>query len=402
MISHDADASAVTTCVERDPILPRIEWPAGAPRTSLVGGAVRDAILGVAHGPDLDLVVEGDAISLARDIGRALGGRVVSHERFGTARIEFAHGRHVDMVTARRETYAAPGALPDVTPGDIDDDLARRDFTVNAIAYVLHGDGAGGIIDPHGGRDDISAERIRLLRTGAFTEDPSRVVRALRYAARLGFRMEESTEAEARAAAGSVRLDQSRVADEARRLLAEDSCTIALAMGEALGIEWPDPDALRSDRLAALDAALARPGAPAPAAWALRLGLGVRAEAAAGASLPQWARAIAAEVRQGLQLARDLARVSQPSRIDSELGAVPAATQVGALVGGADVVARWWGEWRDVAPEVSGADLVAAGVSPGPVIGRTLRRVRAAVLDGEVHGRGEQMALALSEAGRIR
>jgi tRNA nucleotidyltransferase/poly(A) polymerase len=306
------------------------------------------------------------------------------------------------MVTARRETYAAPGALPDVTPGGIDDDLARRDFTVNAIAYVLHGDGAGGIIDPHGGRHDILAERIRLLRTGAFTEDPSRVVRALRYAARLGFRMEESTEAEARAAAGSVRLDQSRVADEARRLLGEDSCTIALAMGEALGIDWPDPDPLRSDRLAALDTALARPGAPAPAAWALRLGLGVRAEAAAGASLPQRARASAAEVRQGLQLARDLAKVSQPSRIDSELGAVPAATQVGALVGGADVVARWWGEWRDVAPEVSGADLVAAGVSPGPVIGRTLRRVRAAVLDGEVHGRGEQMALALSEAGRIR
>lgn len=402
MISHDADASAVTACVLRDPILPRIEWPAGAPRTSLVGGAVRDAILGVPHGPDLDLVVEGDAISLARDIGRALGGRVVAHERFGTARIEFAHGRHVDMVTARRETYAAPGALPDVTPGDIDDDLARRDFTVNAIAYVLHGDGAGGIIDPHGGRHDIAAERIRLLRTGAFTEDPSRVVRALRYAARLGFRMEESTEAEARAAAGAVRLDQSRVGDEARRLLAEDSCTIALAMGEALGIDWPDPDPLRSDRLAALESALARPGAPAPAVWALRLGLGVRAEAAAGASLPQWARAIAAEVRQGLHLARELARVATPSRIDSELGAVPAAVQVGALVGGADVVARWWGEWRDVAPEVTGADLVAAGVSPGPVIGRTLRRVRAAVLDGEVDGRGEQMALALSEAGRIR
>ncbi len=363
---------------------------------------MRDAILGVPHGPDLDLVVEGDAISLARDIGRALGGRVVAHERFGTARIEFAHGRHVDMVTARRETYAAPGALPDVTPGDIDDDLARRDFTVNAIAYVLHGDGAGGIIDPHGGRHDIAAERIRLLRTGAFTEDPSRVVRALRYAARLGFRMEESTEVEARAAAGAVRLDQSRVGDEARRLLAEDSCTIALAMGEALGIDWPDPDPLRSDRLAALESALARPGAPAPAAWALRLGLGVRAEAAAGASLPQWARAIAAEVRQGLHLARELAKVATPSRIDSELGAVPAAAQVGALVGGADVVARWWGEWRDVAPEVTGADLVAAGVSPGPVIGRTLRRVRAAVLDGEVDGRGEQMALALSEAGRIR
>jgi tRNA nucleotidyltransferase (CCA-adding enzyme) len=373
-----------------------------APRVCLVGGAVRDALLGVSHGPDIDLVVEGDAIALAASVGRALGGRVVAHERFRTARIEFPHGRHVDLVSARRETYPYPGALPDVTPGSLDDDLRRRDFTVNAIAFVLHGDAAGTIIDPHGGRADIGAERIRVIRPGSFLEDPSRVVRALRYAARLAFRMEEGTEAEAREAASVVTLDQSRVADEAARLLAEASAPAGLRMGEALGLTWPDPDPLRDDRLAAIDPTLARPGAPAPTAWALRLGLGVHPGAAEAAALPQWARAIAREVRDGLALGVTLAGRTRPSEVDAILRDRAPAAQVGASIAGADVVARWWETWRDLVPEVTGSDLVAAGVAPGPAIGRALRAVRAAVLDGEARDRGEQMAMALAEAGMYR
>ena len=402
MISHGPDATAVGAWADGDAVLSRIAWPSDAPRVCLVGGAVRDALLGITHGPDVDLVVEGDAIALANRVGHDMGGRVIAHPRFGTARIELGHGRHLDMVTARRETYAQPGALPDVEPGDLLDDLARRDFTVNAIAYVLHGDGQGGIIDPHDGRADIAAERIRTLRPGAFAEDPSRVVRALRYAARLGFRMEEGTEAEARAAAPDVDLGSSRVADEAARLLAEDSAPMALAMAQAVGVGWPDPDERRDDRLAGLTIALARPGAPAPATWALRLGLGVRPGAAAGAAVAAWARALAAEVRSGLERAPGLQGDLAPSRVDAVLREMPPAAQVGALVGGADVVARWWSEWRDMAPEVTGADLVAAGVVPGPAIGRALRAVRAAMLDGEVSGRGEQMALALAEAGSYR
>jgi tRNA nucleotidyltransferase (CCA-adding enzyme) len=392
----------VAAWVARDPILARLELPAGGPRVALVGGAVRDALLGVAHGPDVDLVVEGDAIALARAVGRALGGRVVAHERFRTARVDFAHGRHLDVVTARRETYATPGALPDVVPGSLEDDLARRDFTVNAIAYVLCGEASGTLVDPHDGRADIGAERIRVIRPGAFPEDPSRVIRALRYAARLGFRMDAATEAEAREVAPTVTLERSRVADEAARMLAEASALQAVAMAAAIGVRWPDPDPRRDDRLAALDTALGRPGAPAPPAWALRMGLAVRPEDAADAALPVWARAVAAEVRDGLTLAPRLVGDARPSGVDTALRDVPPAAQVGALVGGAEVVARWWGEWRDCAPDVTGADLVAAGVAPGPSIGRALRAVRAAVLDGEVRGRGEQMALALAETGRFR
>jgi len=400
VISHGSDASAVVAWVARDPILSRIQWPGAAPRICLVGGAVRDAILGVPHGPDVDVVVEGEAIPLAAGIGRDLGGRVVTHERFGTARVEFAHGRHLDLVSARRETYARPGALPDVSPGDLADDLARRDFTVNAIAFVLHGDGAGEIIDPHGGRPDIRAERIRSLRADAFREDPSRVVRALRYASRLGFRMEDATEAAARDAASGVTLVHSRVSDELARLLAEDSATVALEMGAALGLSWPDRDTLRGDRLAALDVALTRPGAPAVSPWALRLGLGVEPAAAAGAALPAWARAVAREVRDGVKRARLVAAAKRPSEVDALLGAMPAAAQIGAFVGGADSVATWWATWRDLAAEVGGSDLVAAGVAPGPGIGRALRAVRRAVLDGTATGRAEQMVIALDEAGR--
>ncbi|MBM3697560.1 MAG: CCA tRNA nucleotidyltransferase, partial [Actinobacteria bacterium] len=296
MISHDDNATAVGAWAEADAVLSRIAWPDDAPRVSLVGGAVRDALLGVRHGPDIDLVVEGDAIALARAVGLQLGGSVIAHARFGTARIELPHGRHLDLVTARRETYVRPGALPDVEPGGLLDDLARRDFTVNAIAYVLHGGGTGGIIDPHDGRADITAHRIRAVRAGAFGEDPSRVVRALRYAARLGFCMDDATEAEARAAAPTVDLRSSRVADEAARMLAEDSAAIALALAQAVGVPWSDPDERRDDRLAALSSALAQPGAPAPAAWALRLGLGVRPGDVAAAAMAAWARGLAADV----------------------------------------------------------------------------------------------------------
>jgi len=400
VITHEDDGSAVAAWVACDPILARVEWPIVGPRACLVGGAVRDAILGVPHGPDVDVVVEGDAIAVATRIGHDLGGRVITHERFRTARVEFAHGRHLDLASARRETYARPGALPDVSPGGLADDLARRDFTVNAIAFVLHGDGAGEIIDPHGGRADIRAERIRSLRADAFHEDPSRVVRALRYAARLGFRMEDGTESAARRAAAEVSLAHSRVADELARLLAEDAAPVALAMGAALGLAWPDADPRRADRLAALEVALTRAGAPGVTPWALRLGLGIDPVAVEDAALPAWSRAVAREVRDGLERAPAVSAARRPSEVDDLLGDLPPAAQIGVLVGGAEAVATWWARWRDLAPEVGGSDLVAAGVAPGPGIGRALRAVRRAVLDGRATGRDEEMAVALAEAGR--
>jgi tRNA nucleotidyltransferase (CCA-adding enzyme) len=367
---------------------------------SVVGGAVRDALLGRPAGPELDLVVEGDALALAGRLGRELGGRVVAHPRFGTAAVELPHGAHLDVVTARRERYARPGALPEVAPGTLADDLARRDFTINAIAQRLSGPRAGELVDPHGGAADAEAGIVRALRPDAFEEDPSRLVRAARYAARLGFMLDGETAAAAREAAPGLDPGSARVADELARLAQEPTAPSALALLGSLGVAWlsrPGGGGLR-ERFTALDDALARPGAPELPAWPLRLGEALDAETLAGTAIPGWARAVGAEGLAGAELAERLRAGATPSEADRLLRAAPPATAVGALSRGAEAVAAWWAHGRDREPAVRGADLVAAGIPPGPAIGRALAEVRGALLDGRVGGREEQLALALRVA----
>ena len=367
---------------------------------SVVGGAVRDALLGRPAGPELDLVVEGDALALARRLGRELGGRVVAHPRFGTAAVELPHGQHLDVVTARRETYPRPGALPEVAPGTLADDLARRDFTINAVARRLSGRGAGALVDPHGGVADAEAGIVRALRADAFEEDPSRLVRAARYAARLGFLLHGDTAAAAREAAPGLDPGGARVADELARLAQEPTAPSALALLGSLGVPWlsgPRDAGLR-ERFTALDDALARPGAPELPAWPLRLGEALDPETLARTAVPGWARALGAESRAGAALAERLGGGAAPSEVNRLLRAAPPATAVGALSRGAEAVAGWWAQGRDREPAVRGADLVRAGIPPGPAIGRALAAVRAALLDGRVGGPEEQLALALRVA----
>ncbi len=156
---------------------------AGEPGVHVVGGAVRDALLG--RPPrELGLVVEGDAVAVARRAAERVGGTLTVHERVGTATVA-AGEIVVDLASARRERYARPGALPDVELGaTIEDDLARRDFTVNAIAIRLT-DGA--VTEWEGARDDLSAGVLRVLHDRSFVDDPTRMLRMVRYAARLGF-----------------------------------------------------------------------------------------------------------------------------------------------------------------------------------------------------------------------
>jgi tRNA nucleotidyltransferase (CCA-adding enzyme) len=367
---------------------------------SVVGGAVRDAMLGRPAGPELDLVVEGDALALARRLGPQLGGRVIAHPRFGTATIELPHGDHLDVVAARRERYARPGALPEVAPGTLADDLARRDFTINAMAQRLSGAGAGELVDPHGGAADAEAGIVRALRPDAFEEDPSRLVRAARYAARLGFLLDGETAAAAREAAPALDPAGARVADELTRLAREPTAPSGLALLGSLGVPWlsgPGGGGLR-ERFTAIDEALARPGAPDLPAWPLRLGEALDPETLARTAIPGWARALGTEGRAGDELAERLQAGIAPSEVDRLLRAAPPATAVGALARGAEAVAGWWAHGRDREPAVRGADLVRAGVPPGPAIGRALAEVRAALLDGLVGGPDEQLDLALRVA----
>ncbi|HRK88533.1 MAG TPA: poly-A polymerase, partial [Anaerolineales bacterium] len=154
----------------------------------LVGGFVRDLLLGQPVN-DFDFVVEGDAIKLGRKLVEMYGGKLTPHFKFHTAIWHLPDDWNlipgtIDLITARREMYEKPGALPTVTPSTIDDDLRRRDFTVNAMALRLDGEGLGVLLDPMDGRSDLERGTIRILHPLSFVDDPTRIFRAIRYEGR--------------------------------------------------------------------------------------------------------------------------------------------------------------------------------------------------------------------------
>ena len=156
----------------------------------LVGGPVRDWLMGWDI-RDLDFVLEGDAPSLARELAQRVNGQVTVHNRFGTATVELG-GDRIDLVTARKEVYPVPGALPAVEPSSLLDDLARRDFTINAMAVPLDG-GMAEVIDPFGGREDLRDGLVRTIHGRSFRDDPTRLFRAVRYEQRLDFALSGET-----------------------------------------------------------------------------------------------------------------------------------------------------------------------------------------------------------------
>lgn len=201
----------------------------------LVGGAMRDLFLGRPT-VDLDLVVEGDALSLARRLVEVRGGEVVTHPRFGTASYR-QETISLDLTTARSETYAKPGALPMVTPGTIKDDLFRRDFSINAMAACLDLPHFGELVDPYGGKSDLDRGLIRVLHQGSFKDDPTRIWRALRYEQRLGFRLEPATEVWLRRDLTVMgRVSGDRLRRELELVLKEDHPEQALCRAEELGV----------------------------------------------------------------------------------------------------------------------------------------------------------------------
>lgn len=158
----------------------------------LVGGVVRDLLL-KREIADLDLTVEGDGIAFARLVADRYGTGLVVFERFATARLAFPDGLKMDMATTRRESYAQPAVLPTVQPASIEEDLSRRDFTINAIAVQLNPQQFDRVLDPYGGQRDLRARIIRVLHAGSFQDDPTRIFRAIRFEQRFGFRLERTT-----------------------------------------------------------------------------------------------------------------------------------------------------------------------------------------------------------------
>jgi tRNA nucleotidyltransferase (CCA-adding enzyme) len=161
-------------------------------RVYVVGGVVRDLLLGHVT-LDLDLTVEGDGVAFARLVADRYRAGIAVFERFATARLVFPDGLKMDIATTRRESYAQPAELPTVQPASIEEDLYRRDFTINAIALQLNPGQFGRLLDAYGGQRDLRARTIRVLHAGSFQDDPTRIFRAVRFEQRLKFRLERKT-----------------------------------------------------------------------------------------------------------------------------------------------------------------------------------------------------------------
>jgi tRNA nucleotidyltransferase (CCA-adding enzyme) len=350
------------------PELDRLREAAAGTPIHLVGGAVRDLLLGRPR-TDVDVVVEGDAAELAR----RLGGDPVEHERFSTAKARLGEVE-VDLASARSETYPAPGALPAVKPAGLEEDLARRDFTINAMAIPLQGDPR--LIDPHSGRTDLDSGLLRVLHDGSFIDDPTRALRAARYAARFGFELEPRT-AELLRAADLSAVSADRRAADLLRLAAEPEA----ARGLQLAAEWG---------LVRL-----RPGAPEllPAVEAL-------------VADPPWsevaarprAMLVAALGPAGREAELAAARPSRPSdAVELARGARPEELLLARAMG-AEWLDEYLRDWRSVSLEIDGADLIAAGLPEGPAVGHGLRAALARKLDGEIEGRDQELRVALEAA----
>jgi tRNA nucleotidyltransferase/poly(A) polymerase/nanoRNase/pAp phosphatase (c-di-AMP/oligoRNAs hydrolase) len=207
-------------------------------RVYLVGGFVRDLLLGVENF-DIDLVVEGDGISFARDLVKRLKGKVTAHKRFGTAVVSLAGGIKIDIATARREFYEFPAALPTVRKGSVKEDLYRRDFTINAMAIRLNPEHYGDLVDFFGGWKDLKKRVVKVLHKRSFMEDPTRIFRAIRFAGRYGFTMDRDTGQLARDAL-KLRifnlLSKERMREEIIAILSEPNPKNAILMLGELGI----------------------------------------------------------------------------------------------------------------------------------------------------------------------
>jgi len=343
----------------------------GSRQAWLVGGAVRDLLLGAGRA-DLDLVVEGDASEAAA----LIGAEPLSHDRFGTA-VATLDGSRVDIAAARTETYPEPGALPVVEPASLGDDLARRDFTVNAMALPLSGE--KGLTDPHGGKADLEAGLLRVLHPRSFEDDPTRALRAARYGARLGLEPEpETRELLAQTNLGTVSAD--RVTAELRRLVSEDMGPEALALLSEWGLAGIDEGA--RGRLSEMRALMGDP------AWS-------------GLVVPSDAFFEAARQSEDSQRAVSALTAKAPKLPSEGVGLVEDFSPLGvamARICGAEWLDRWVREWRDVTLEIDGDDLIEAGVPQGPAIGRGLDAALAAKLDGEISTREEELRVALAAA----
>ena len=368
----------------------------------LVGGPVRDLLLR-RPSADLDLVTEGDVELLAGRIAKAVGSKAVVHRRFGTATIE-RDGQRLDLATARKEIYARPGALPSVSPGTIEQDLWRRDFSVNAMALGLSGRREGRLLDPCDGMADLSDGVVRILHPGSFEDDPTRIFRAVRYEQRLDFSLEavtirKLTDALDAGALATVSAD--RLRREVALILEEERPVNTLLRAGELGVVCSLYAPLRQVdwlRKYGNDEESTEP-LELVAALAYSMSYEEGQAFIARLNMPSdWADAVTGMTR----LARLTPSLQAPNLAPSTLfqsvedfplasiRAFKSLTESSLLK---QRLSHYLENQRFVRPLLRGGDLVALGVPEGPKVGEMLRAILYARLEGKVATREDEREL---------
>jgi tRNA nucleotidyltransferase (CCA-adding enzyme) len=359
----------------------------------LVGGTVRDLILGRDF-VDIDLTVDGDALKLATAIGEADG----TESRFGTLRVE-RDGHRYDLARTRSERYPHPGALPEVKAARIDADLTRRDFTVNALALALTGSRAGELLAADAALDDLEQRQLAVLHDRSFIDDPTRLFRLARYAARLGFEPAPHTRELATTAIANNALDTlsgTRIGNELRLLANEPDPIAAFQAVAELGLPWTVEAPLARTALEALPT----DGRRGVLVLALVLGsneqlideldrLGFTAADRDGI----------AEAARAPDLARRLADVHTRSEIARTVGTAGIETvALASSQGSPSQSLTWLRDLRHLSLKITGQDLIENGVPEGPAVGRALANAKDALMDGTASDRESQLEVALRAA----
>ena len=368
----------------------------------LVGGAVRDLLL-EREPLDLDLAVDGSLGELTQ----RLEGTPEIHDRFGTATVTREAVRY-DIAQTRAERYAEPGALPEVRPAPILEDLQRRDFTVNAIALGLTGPQAGELIAVDGALEDLEARRLEVLHDESFVDDPTRLLRLARYAARLGFTIAPHTRELAAAAVANGALatvSGPRIGNELRLLAAESDPVTGFAVLSQLGLDGAIDKSLAfgEERQQLARAALAElPSDGSPAIVVLGVALLGREPGAATALLDRLE--FTAADREAI------VDVGRASRLNEALESASTGSDVARAIGNAGVATvalaaaqvpswrhqQWLQTLRHQKLQITGDDLIEAGIKEGPELGRRLAKVQDAVWDGSAPDRESQLKVALA------
>jgi tRNA nucleotidyltransferase (CCA-adding enzyme) len=390
----------------------------------LVGGSVRDLLLGRAIN-DYDLTVEGNAAELAGSVLKHYAGKVVFHTRFGTATWTLDENTFkrlnvpllgasnfppfLDFISARSETYTEPGALPTVEHSTIDDDLRRRDFTINAMALRLDGKYWGQLHDPLGGQADLEHKLIRVLHLRSFVDDPTRMLRLVRYTGRYGFEIESQTLSLINREARDVlsRLSGERLRHEIDLIFEEQNPSAMLHRLAELNLLRPIYPSLQTANfqlpfLEILSAEFGEFTIPniltfkRTLGWILWLMPLPEFDVDMISQRLDFPALLTRSVRAASMLLAELpSHVNwKPSQWTFYLEEMPSiAVYAVYLMRKETALHDYLVHWRNIKPTITGNDLRARGLEPGPRYAEILRRLRAAWLDGEVTSGDEEKIL---------